>query len=105
MSDLCERIASMNTHPGARKTRQRIYVRMTSEDRELVVRAAAEEGISLTEFANRALRESALRTLADRTTFALTRAQAEAWEALEPRPSRDLPELRALLSRPSPFVD
>ena len=35
--------------------------------------------------------------------FELDTAAAEAWEALNARPARDLPGLRRLMERPSPF--
>ena len=47
---------------------------------------------------------TARRLLADRTEFVLSREAADAWEAINRRPARDLPGLRALMERPSPFV-
>lgn len=45
------------------------------------------------------------RALADRVTFVLSPEQQLAWEQLNQRPARDLPSLRALVERPSPFVE
>ena len=41
--------------------------------------------------------------LADRTEFVLSPKDWEAWEALNDRPARDIPELRELMAKPSPF--
>ncbi|HUY45138.1 MAG TPA: hypothetical protein VMV92_05375 [Streptosporangiaceae bacterium] len=37
--------------------------------------------------------------------FEMDAAAAEAWEAMSGRPARDLPGLRALMERPSPFEE
>jgi hypothetical protein len=41
--------------------------------------------------------------LADRTEFVLSPEDWGAWEALQGRPARDIPELRELMAEPSPF--
>lgn len=41
--------------------------------------------------------------LAGRTEFVLSPEDWEAWEALNDRPARDIPELRELMAKPSPF--
>lgn len=43
--------------------------------------------------------------LADRDRFDLDAEAAEAWAAINARPARDLPGLRRLMDRPSPFVE
>ncbi len=45
----------------------------------------------------------ARRVLADRSEFVLDATSAEAWEAINRRRARDLPGLRRLMERPSPF--
>lgn len=42
---------------------------------------------------------------ADRIEFALDADALDMWDALNARPERDLPGLRALIERPTPFVD
>lgn len=41
---------------------------------------------------------------ADRTEFTLDADAWEEWEALNDRPARDLPALRAFMRKPVPFV-
>lgn len=84
---------------------QRIEFRISSQDRDLLAQAADAEGTDLSGFAMENLRIAAQRVLADRRNFALSPVEAELWEQLNERPARDLPGLRALLSRPSPWVD
>ncbi|HEV8024377.1 MAG TPA: DUF1778 domain-containing protein [Candidatus Nanopelagicales bacterium] len=84
---------------------ERLEVRTTHEDRALIDRAVAASGTDLTEFVITNLTVASRRTLADRGEFSLSEAALEAWEEINARPARDLPGLRALLSRPSPFVD
>ncbi|WP_062377052.1 DUF1778 domain-containing protein [Demequina pelophila] len=84
---------------------QRVEFRVSAVDRELFARAAAAAGTDLSTFATTNLRLAAQRALADRTQFTLSAVETEAWEELLSRPPRDLAGLRALLDRPSPFVD
>jgi uncharacterized protein (DUF1778 family) len=70
-----------------------------------VERAVAAIGSTLTEFAEASLRQVAQRTLADRTVFDLSPDAVEAWDTVNARRARDLPDLRDLLSRPTPFAD
>ncbi|MCR6711416.1 MAG: DUF1778 domain-containing protein [Demequina sp.] len=58
----------------------RIAIRISATDRELVVRAAASTGASASEFARDILRVSAQRTLADRTEFVLSPEETVLWE-------------------------
>jgi uncharacterized protein (DUF1778 family) len=81
----------------------RIELRATQADRALIVRAAEACNMKLSEFAVSHLVTDSRRILADRTEFVLSpEAQAE-WETINARPARDLPSLRKLLERPSPF--
>ncbi len=83
--------------------RGRIELRATEADRALIFRAAEACNMKLSEFAMPRLVTESRRVLADRTEFVLTpEAQAE-WEAVNDRPARDLPGLRRLMDRPSPF--
>lgn len=41
--------------------------------------------------------------MADRERFVLSADAAEAWDAVNDRPARELPGLRRLMERPSPF--
>ncbi len=87
--------------PDARDTR--IELRATKADRALIVRAAEACNMKLSEYAVSHLVTDSRRVLADRTQFALSpEAQAE-WEAINAGPARDLPGLRDLMRRPSPF--
>ena len=47
---------------------------------------------------------AARQVLADRTEYVLSPETADAWKAINERPARDLPGLRVLMQRPSPFV-
>ncbi|WP_062522745.1 DUF1778 domain-containing protein [Demequina silvatica] len=84
---------------------QRLEFRVSSSDRDLIARAAQAAGTDVSAFATAELRIAAQRVLADRTEFVLSPLEAAAWEELLDRPARDLPGLRELLNRPSPFVD
>jgi uncharacterized protein (DUF1778 family) len=86
-----------------RRRSRRLELRTTADERELIDRAAAVSGHDLTEFVVGSAVTAAQRLLADRQAFALDIAQQQAWEALNARRARDLPGLRALLERPSPF--
>ena len=87
-----------------RRRSQRIEVRATPEDRALIDRAVAAEGTSVTAFVLSSVTTAARQVLADRTEFVLSPEAADAWEAINERPARDLPGLRALMQRPSPFI-
>jgi len=78
-------------------------LRTTAEERELIDRAAVATATGITEFVVSGAVEKAQRVLADRDRFELVPAAAEAWEAMNARPARDLPGLHRLMERPSPF--
>ncbi len=86
-----------------RRRSERLEVRTTPEDRVLIDRAVAALGTDLTEFVLTNLTEAAQRVLADRTGFELDPQGRRVWEAINRRPARDLPGLRELMGRPSPF--
>jgi uncharacterized protein (DUF1778 family) len=83
---------------------ERLEVRTTKDERALIDSAVAEQGTDLTEFVISNLTVAARRVLADRTAFALDADAAHAWDAINRRRARDLPGLRRLMERPSPFT-
>ncbi|PKL96157.1 MAG: DUF1778 domain-containing protein [Gammaproteobacteria bacterium HGW-Gammaproteobacteria-8] len=88
-----------------RTRHERIEFRTTSAVRELVERAARESGGSLTEFAEASLTLAAQRVLADRNRFTLSNEALSAWEKINARPARELPGVRRLMERSSPFAE
>lgn len=82
----------------------RLEIRATAEERDLLERAVTVASTTITQFMLTTTLDAARRLLAERTVFALTTEAALAWEAMNERPARDLPELRKLMQRPSPFV-
>lgn len=93
----------MNT--ASRRRDRRMDLRTTSEERELIDRAVAATGTDLTDFVVSHAYDAALRVLADRDRFELDAPALEAWEAINVRPARELPGLRELMQRPSPFSE
>ena len=87
-----------------RRRSERIEVRATPEERALIDRAVAAAGTNATAFVLSSVTTAARRVLADRSEFVLSPEAARAWEAINERPARDLPGLRRLMQRPSPFV-
>lgn len=90
--------------PPTRMRSERLEVRATKDERALIDRAVAEQGTDLTEFVISNLTIAARRVLADRTEFTLDAESADAWEAINRRRARELPGLRRLMERPSPFT-
>ena len=95
----------MSTEIAQPKKDQRFEFRISTADRELFARAADAVGTPVSTFANEQLRIAALRVLADRTEFVLSPVEAALFDEMLERPARDLPGLRELLDRPSPFVN
>jgi uncharacterized protein (DUF1778 family) len=89
----------------ARRRSRRLELRTTPEEREIIDRAAAASDTGLTEFVVSSAVTAAQRVLAERDRFELDAAAVEAWDALNARPARDLPGLRRLMERPSPFSE
>jgi len=87
-----------------RRRSRRLELRTPADERDLIDRAAAESGNDLTEFVLGSAINAAQRVLADRQSFTLDTSQRQAWDALNARPARDLPGVRKLLERPSPFT-
>jgi len=86
-----------------RRRSRRLELRTTPDERALIDRAAAVAEVDLTEFVVGNAVEAARRVLADRDLFQLNEDALEAWEAINTRPAADLPGLRRLMERPSPF--
>lgn len=82
---------------------ERIEFRTTPQVRRLVERAVEASGSNLTDFAEASLVQAAQRVMADRTHFVLSEEAALEWDAINDRPARELPGLRRLMERPSPF--
>jgi uncharacterized protein (DUF1778 family) len=82
---------------------ERIEFRTTPETRRLVERAVEASGSNLTDFAESSLVLAAQRVMADRERFVLSGSAAAEWEAINSGPARELPGLRDLMARPSPF--
>lgn len=88
----------------SRRRSRRLELRTTADERDLIDRAAAVAGSDLTEFVVTNAVDAARRLLAGRERFELDEGAIEQWEALNARPARDLPGLRRLMDRPSPFA-
>lgn len=84
---------------------ERIEFRTTPEVRRLVERAVEASGSNLTDFAETSLVVAAQRVMADRVQFVLSERAAAEWEAVNARPARELPGLRRLMGRASPFEE
>jgi uncharacterized protein (DUF1778 family) len=82
----------------------RIEVRTTADDRALIERAVQIEGTDLTTFVVGHATDAARRVLADREKFVLDASAAAEWDRITEGAARDLPGLRRLLDRPSPFT-
>lgn len=78
-------------------------LRTTPEERALIDRAVLASGTDLTDFVVSHASDAARRVLADRDRFELDPATLKEWEELNARPARDVPGLRRLMQRPSPF--
>jgi uncharacterized protein (DUF1778 family) len=77
----------------SRRRSRRMELRTTPEERDLI------------DFVVTQACDAARRVLADRERFELDEAALIAWEALNARPARDLPGLRRLMRRASPFSE
>jgi uncharacterized protein (DUF1778 family) len=92
----------MSTTETRRRSR-RLELRTTASERDLIDRAVSESETDLTEFVVGNAVEAARRVLADRERFVLDEQALVEWDAINAVPARDLPGLRQLLERPSPF--
>jgi uncharacterized protein (DUF1778 family) len=87
-----------------RRRSRRLELRTTPDEREMIDRAAAATGRDLTEFVVSSAVVAARRVLADRDRFELDADALAEWDAINARRARDLPGLRRLMERPSPFA-
>lgn len=88
-----------------RRRSRRLELRTTPDERDLIERAVAETGTDLTEFVVSNAVGAARRVLADRARFELDADAVVAWDAINAHRARDLPGLRRLMERPSPFSE
>ncbi len=88
-----------------RRRSQRMELRTTPEERELIDRAVEVAGRDLTDFVVSQACDAARRVLADRDRFELDPKALSAWQALNARPARSVAGLRRLMERPSPFSE
>jgi len=89
----------------SRRRSRRMDLRTTPEERELIDRAVAETGTDLTDFVVTHAYDAARRVLADRDRFELNASALKEWEAINARPAREIPGLRRLMQRRSPFAE
>lgn len=89
----------------ARRRSRRLELRTTADERDLIERAVAVTDTGLTEFVVAHAVEAARRVLADLDRFELDADALAAWEAINDRRARDLPGLRRLMERQSPFAE
>ncbi len=87
----------------SRRRSRRMDLRTTPEERDGSDRAVAATGTDLPDFVVTHASAAARRVLADRNQFVLDASALAAWEEINSRPARDLPGLRRLMQRPSPF--
>lgn len=80
---------------------QRLNLRASEQQQELLRRGAKERGESLTEFIIRSACAEAEMVLADQRRFVLDPQRWEAFVAALDRPVKDKPQLRRLLTEPS----
>jgi uncharacterized protein (DUF1778 family) len=98
-----EEVATVETL--SRRRSRRMDLRTTPEERELIDRAVATTGTDLTDFVVTHASDAARRVLADRDRFDLDPTALQQWDQLNARPARDLPGLRRLMQRRSPFSE
>jgi Uncharacterized protein conserved in bacteria len=84
---------------------QRITVRISSAQRDLLTKASRTAETTLTEFILDAATTRAEDVLADRRLFTLGIADYQAFLEVLDRPVQDKPRLRLLLAEPSVFGD
>lgn len=83
----------------------RISLRASARQEQLLKQAAAATDRTMTDFVLESAVVEVERVLADRRWFLIRDEQWGEFQHLLERPARDLPTLRALLTRPSPFAD
>lgn len=81
----------------------RIYVRLSPAQKQLVTRAALTRHLTTSQFVMQASLDKAEEVLAEQTVFYLTPEQWEAFQARLDEPPRDIPALRKLFAEELPF--
>jgi uncharacterized protein (DUF1778 family) len=81
----------------------RLYVRMSPDQKQRVTRAARTRHLTTSQFVVQATLDAAEAVLADQTVFHLSPEQWEAFQARLDEPPRDIPALKKLFSEPLPF--
>ncbi len=89
----------------SRRRSRRMDLRTTPEERDLIDRAVTATGTDLTDFVVTHAYDAARRVLADRDRFDLDPVARAEWEAINARRAREVPGLRRLMERPSPFSE
>jgi uncharacterized protein (DUF1778 family) len=89
----------------ARRRDERLSLRATADERKLIQDAAVASNVDVTTFILRNAVTGAQRVLADRDVFVLSGPELAAWESINARRARELPGLRKLMERPSPFAE
>jgi uncharacterized protein (DUF1778 family) len=89
--------------PASTARTKRLEVRTTEDERALIDRAVQVAGVDLSTFVVRQVVEAARQLLADRDRFTLSPEARAEWERINRRPAKDLPGLRRLMQRRSPF--
>lgn len=80
---------------------ERIALRTSHEERELIAQASRATATTVSDFVLRASLARAEDVLADRREFVLPEAEWNAFVAMLDRPATDRPRLRRLLTEPS----
>ena len=88
-----------------RTRNERLEVRTTAEERNLINRAVDTVGTDLTSFVVANLVDASRQVLADRDRFVLSSEVATQWDKMNELPARELDGLRRLMNRPSPFEE
>jgi uncharacterized protein (DUF1778 family) len=86
-----------------RARNERLEVRTTAEERNLINRAVDAAGTDLTSFVVTNLVDASRQVLADRDHFVLSVEASMQWDKMNELPARELTGLRRLMNRPSPF--
>lgn len=84
---------------------QRINLRASERQEELLRRAASATDTSMTEFILGSAVDQAEKILADRRWFTVTQDQWDEFNLLLDAPLEDVSKLRRLAARPSPFIN
>lgn len=82
---------------------ERLAVRMTARQRQIIERAAAVTGRNITEFSVQALTERAEEVLTDQRLFGVSQDAWDEFVACLDEPARPVAELVGLMRRPSVF--